>query len=79
MTGCGAGQPGLSREETRTLATRTTLKRTVLDRGRHWPTVTLSPTSTRKAGEQWAARLRWRFSYREYFGMKCCRSRREES
>lgn len=25
--------------------------RTVLDRGRHWPTVTQSPSSTRKAGE----------------------------
>ena len=36
--------------------------RTVLLRGRHWPTVTWSPSSTRKAGETWAARFLWRFS-----------------
>lgn len=32
------------------------------------PTVTVSPTSTRKAGEQWAARFLCRFSYRLYLG-----------
>lgn len=37
-------------------------RRTVLLRGRHWPTVTWSPSSTRKAGETWAARFLWRFS-----------------
>ena len=31
---------------------RMTLKRTVLERGRHWPTVTTSPILIRKAGEQ---------------------------
>jgi len=31
---------------------RMTLKRTVLDRGRHWPTVTTSPILMRKAGER---------------------------
>lgn len=35
---------------------------TVLDRGLHWPTVTWSPSSTRNAGETWAARFLWRFS-----------------
>lgn len=38
------------------------LKPTVLLRGRHWPTVTWSPSSTRKAGETWAARFLCRFS-----------------
>jgi len=31
---------------------RMTLKRTVLEIGRHWPTVTTSPVLIRKAGEQ---------------------------
>lgn len=43
---------------------------TVLLRGLHCPTVTVSPSSTRKAGETWAARFAWRFSYLAYFGMK---------
>lgn len=38
------------------------VQHTVLLRGRHWPTVTWSPSSTRKAGETWAARFLWRFS-----------------
>lgn len=37
-------------------------RRTVLLRGRHWPTVTWSPSSTRNAGETWAARFLCRFS-----------------
>lgn len=64
-------------------ATRSTLKRTVFDSGRHWPantlrqlpynhiascshspTVTTSPSSTRKAGETCAARFLCLFSYR---------------
>ena len=48
---------------------RRTLKRTVLDRGRHWPTVTTSPVLIRKAGEQWTATLEWRFSNLLYFLM----------
>lgn len=35
---------------------------TVLLSGLHWPTVTWSPSSTRKAGETCAARFLWRFS-----------------
>jgi hypothetical protein len=46
------------------VVTRSTLKRTVFDSGRHCPTVTMSPTSTRNAGETCAARFLWRFSYR---------------
>ena len=49
---------------------------TVLLNGRHWPTVTWSPSSTRNAGLTCAARLVCRFSYREYLGMKCRYSRR---
>eukprot|EP00413_Alexandrium_margalefii_P013613 CAMPEP_0204532808 /NCGR_PEP_ID=MMETSP0661-20131031/11926_1 /ASSEMBLY_ACC=CAM_ASM_000606 /TAXON_ID=109239 /ORGANISM="Alexandrium margalefi, Strain AMGDE01CS-322" /LENGTH=52 /DNA_ID=CAMNT_0051539077 /DNA_START=46 /DNA_END=201 /DNA_ORIENTATION=- len=30
-----------------------TLKRTVFASGRHWPTVTMSPSFGSKAGEQW--------------------------
>lgn len=37
-------------------------RRTVLLSGLHWPTVTWSPSSTRKAGETCAARFLWRFS-----------------
>ena len=43
--------------------TLSTLKRTVLLRGRHWPTMTLSPTLHRKHGEMWAGVLLCRFSY----------------
>lgn len=50
--------------------------RTVLLSGLHCPTVTRSPSSTRKAGETCAARLLCRFSYRAYFGTKCRYSRR---
>lgn len=40
-----------------------TLNLTVLDRGLHWPTVTMSPSLTLpKAGEQWTLRLRCLFS-----------------
>jgi hypothetical protein len=49
---------------------------TVLLSGRHWPTVTRSPSSTRNAGLTWAAKFLCRFSYREYFGMKWRYSRR---
>jgi len=47
-----------------------TLNRTVLLKGLHCPTVTVSPSSTRKAGETCAERFLWRFSYLEYLGMK---------
>lgn len=49
--------------------TRRTLNRTVLEMGRHWPTVTVSPSETRKAGETWAATFLWRFSYLLYLGI----------
>merc|ERR1719324_715777 len=47
----------------------TTLNRTVFARGRHCPTVTMSPSFASKAGEQCTATLLWRFSKRLYFLM----------
>ena len=52
------------------------LSHTVLLKGLHCPTVTWSPSSTRKAGETCAARFLCRFSYLEYLGMKWRYSRR---
>lgn len=49
---------------------------TVLLKGLHCPTVTWSPSSTRNAGETWAAKFLCRFSYLEYLGMKWRYSRR---
>jgi len=43
--------------------TRSTLKRTVLASGLHWPQKTMSPSLMRKHGDTWAAKLLWRFSY----------------
>jgi len=43
-------------------STERTLNRTVLLRGLHCPTVTISPSSTRNAGDTCAARLLCRFS-----------------
>ena len=45
-------------------------------KGLHCPTVTWSPSTTRNAGEQCAARFLCRFSYRAYLGMKWRYSRR---
>ena len=46
----------------RTFSTLRTLKRTVLESGRHSPTVTTSPSLMRKAGEAWAETVLCRFS-----------------
>lgn len=52
-------------------STRRTLNRTVFESGLHWPTVTLSPSFIRKAGEAWAEKFLCLFSYRLYFGTNC--------
>jgi hypothetical protein len=41
-----------------------TLKRTVFDSGLHCPTMTVSPSLTRKQGDTWADSIECRFSYR---------------
>lgn len=55
-------QRGVSKDWVVTCPFRGEILRTVLLKGRHWPTVTWSPSSTRKAGETCAARFLWRFS-----------------
>ena len=52
--------------------TRSTLKRTVLESGRHCPMVTVSPSLQRKHGDRWAGVLLCLFSYLQPCSSACC-------